>query len=137
MLNHQVARVVLHEQLTAPQLPDWLAAAEPGKATGYHRSLLGEAPLLFDQTGNRPQPRYLSNYVGLRNRLSVLNEQYPYVDFETRVDFRRLHRYRLGRAKQALSACFVNPAAIESDIAGRLDQLERRRHGPLGPLQPG
>jgi len=32
-----------------------------------------------------PQPRYLSNYVGLRNRLSVLNEQYPYADFETRV----------------------------------------------------
>lgn len=32
-----------------------------------------------------PQPRYLSNYVGLRNRLSVLNEQYPYVDFESRV----------------------------------------------------
>lgn len=32
-----------------------------------------------------PQPRYLSNYVGLRNRLSVLNEQYPYVGFEERV----------------------------------------------------
>ena len=32
-----------------------------------------------------PQPRFLSNYAGLRNRLSVLNEQYPYVDFETRV----------------------------------------------------
>lgn len=32
-----------------------------------------------------PQPRYLSNYVGLRNRFSVLNEQYPYADFETRV----------------------------------------------------
>ena len=32
-----------------------------------------------------PEPRYLSNYVGLRNRFSVLNEQYPYVDFETRV----------------------------------------------------
>ena len=32
-----------------------------------------------------PQPRYLSNYVGLRNRLSILNEQYPYADFETRV----------------------------------------------------
>jgi hypothetical protein len=32
-----------------------------------------------------PAPRYLSNYVGLRNRFSVLNEQYPYVDFETRV----------------------------------------------------
>jgi hypothetical protein len=32
-----------------------------------------------------PQPRYLSNYVGLRNRISILNEQYPYVDYETRV----------------------------------------------------
>jgi hypothetical protein len=32
-----------------------------------------------------PQARYLSNYVGLRNRLSVLNENYPYADFETRV----------------------------------------------------
>ena len=26
-----------------------------------------------------------------------------------------------GRAKQALSACFVNPLAIEADIAGQLD----------------
>jgi hypothetical protein len=32
-----------------------------------------------------PQPRYISNYVGLRNRLSVLNENYPYADYETRV----------------------------------------------------
>jgi len=32
-----------------------------------------------------PEPRYLTNYVGLRNRLAVLDEQYPYVDFETRV----------------------------------------------------
>jgi hypothetical protein len=32
-----------------------------------------------------PEPRYLVNYVGLRNRFSILNEQYPYVDFETRV----------------------------------------------------
>jgi len=33
-----------------------------------------------------PEPRYLSNYVGLRNRLAVLDEQYPYVDFRTRVE---------------------------------------------------
>jgi hypothetical protein len=32
-----------------------------------------------------PEPHYLSNYVGLRNRISILNEQYPYVDYETRV----------------------------------------------------
>jgi thiol-disulfide isomerase/thioredoxin len=37
-----------------------LSAAEQGKATGFHRSLLGDDPLLFEQTGNRPAPRYLS-----------------------------------------------------------------------------
>jgi len=32
-----------------------------------------------------PQPRYISNYIGLRNRLSILNENYPYKDFKERV----------------------------------------------------
>jgi hypothetical protein len=32
-----------------------------------------------------PQPRYLSNYFGLRNRLGMLNENYPYADFKSRV----------------------------------------------------
>ena len=32
-----------------------------------------------------PQPRYISNYIGLRNRLGILNENYPYADFKTRV----------------------------------------------------
>ncbi len=32
-----------------------------------------------------PEPRFLTNYIGIRNRFSILNEQYPYVDFETRV----------------------------------------------------
>ncbi len=32
-----------------------------------------------------PEPRYLSNYFGLRNRLGILNENYPYADFKTRV----------------------------------------------------
>lgn len=31
------------------------------------------------------QPRYLTNYVGLRNRLSILNENYVYADFRSRV----------------------------------------------------
>jgi len=31
------------------------------------------------------EPRYLTNYVGLRNRLSILNENYVYADFKTRV----------------------------------------------------
>lgn len=32
-----------------------------------------------------PQPRYITNYIGLRNRLAILNENYPYTDFRTRV----------------------------------------------------
>lgn len=30
-------------------------------------------------------PRYMSNYFGLRNRLGILNENYVYADYETRV----------------------------------------------------
>ncbi len=57
-----------YETLTLPH-GDFMNAREPEQ---------GWVPL-------GPQPRYLSNYVGLRNRIAVLNEQYPYVDFETRV----------------------------------------------------
>lgn len=32
-----------------------------------------------------PQPRYITNYVGLRNRLAILNENYSYADYKTRV----------------------------------------------------
>jgi hypothetical protein len=31
------------------------------------------------------QPRYVTNYIGLRNRISVLDENYNYADFKTRV----------------------------------------------------
>ncbi len=32
------------------------------------------------------EPRYLVNYVGLRNRIGILNENYVYADFKTRVN---------------------------------------------------
>jgi dipeptidyl-peptidase 4 len=32
-----------------------------------------------------PQPRYVTNYIGLRNRLSILDENYVYADFRARV----------------------------------------------------
>jgi hypothetical protein len=32
-----------------------------------------------------PEGRYITNYIGLRNRLSILNENYAYADFKTRV----------------------------------------------------
>jgi len=32
------------------------------------------------------EPRYLVNYIGIRNRLAILNENYVYADFESRVN---------------------------------------------------
>lgn len=32
-----------------------------------------------------PQPRYITNYISLRNRMAILNENYTYADFKTRV----------------------------------------------------
>ncbi len=32
------------------------------------------------------EPRYLVNYIGIRNRLAILNENYVYADFKTRVE---------------------------------------------------
>jgi len=32
------------------------------------------------------EPRYFVNYIGVRNRLSILNENYVYADFKTRVE---------------------------------------------------
>ena len=32
-----------------------------------------------------PQPRYITNYIGLRNRMALLNENYSYADYKTRV----------------------------------------------------
>jgi hypothetical protein len=40
------------------------------------------------------QPRFMTNYIGLRNRLSILDENYNYADYKTRV----LHCYALLRA---------------------------------------
>lgn len=63
-----------------------------------------------------PQPRYLSNYVGLRNRLSILNEQYPYVGFEERV-----HAcYNLFLS--VLDHCRAN----RDEIAGMLKEADRK-----------
>ncbi|MBU4493704.1 MAG: hypothetical protein KJ874_00210 [Acidobacteria bacterium] len=32
-----------------------------------------------------PEPRYITNYIGLRNRMAILNENYAYADYRTRV----------------------------------------------------
>ncbi len=33
-----------------------------------------------------PEPRYITNYIGLRNRLAILLENYAYADYKTRVE---------------------------------------------------
>src|SRR5258707_11731437 len=41
------------------------------------------------------------------------------VDFEERVDYRRMHRYRLGRAQQALEASDLGALLLFGDHNGR------------------
>jgi len=88
-----------------------------------------------------PEPRYLTNYVGLRNRLAVLDEQYPYADFETRVKGARhlmlsfldyLHKHRdevvdlVGSADRRTIARGSNPAGSDVFVIGTRPESVRR-----------
>jgi dipeptidyl-peptidase-4 len=53
-------------------------------AVGYGGFVDYKAPEKGWQT-LEPQPRYVTNYIGLRNRLSILDENYVHADFKTRV----------------------------------------------------
>lgn len=57
------------------------------------------------------EPRYMSNYYGLRNRLGILNENYVYADFKSRV----LGCYSL--IKSLVEYASVNKDEIKSKIA--------------------
>jgi len=57
------------------------------------------------------QPRYMTNYVGLRNRLSILDENYNYADFRTRV----AGNYHL--LKAILDYCATNAAELQRLVA--------------------
>ena len=56
-------------------------------------------------------PRYVTNYVGLRNRLAILDENYSYADFRTRV----LGNYNL--LKAILDHCAANAADLRRRVA--------------------
>ena len=49
------------------------------------------------------------------------------VDFEERVDFRRLHRYRLGRARQAVRNSTLGRVAVLRQQQYPLHHLDRDR----------
>ncbi|SDC71852.1 M14 family metallopeptidase [Williamwhitmania taraxaci] len=75
------------------------------------------------------EPRYLSNYVGVRNRLGILNENYVYADYKSRVvgcynlihsvmDYSASHKAEikelLNSADAATIARGLNPAVTDS-----------------------
>jgi len=90
-----------------------------------------------------PQPRYLSNYFGLRNRLGILNENYPYADFKTRVmgayhlfhallEYCQIHKQEITRliqeADQKTVQCGLEPTAesqfgVEYDVRPIKDKI--------------
>jgi hypothetical protein len=57
------------------------------------------------------QPRYMTNYVGLRGRLSVLIENYNYADFRTRV----AGNYHMLQA--LLDYCWANAAELQKLVS--------------------
>ncbi len=62
------------------------------------------------------EPRYLVNYIGVRNRLSILNESYVYADFKTRVN----GSYKL------LRSILEFAAAHPSEIKKMLDKADQQ-----------
>jgi hypothetical protein len=57
------------------------------------------------------EPRYLVNYIGLRNRLAILDENYVYADFRTRVEG------SYGLLKTILEYASYNKDKIKDEIA--------------------
>jgi dipeptidyl-peptidase-4 len=72
-----------------------------------------------------PQPRYVTNYIGLRNRLSILDENYVYADFKARI----MGNYHFLRA--ILDYCSAHLEEIEK-LVGEAD-----RKACLRGLRPG
>lgn len=75
------------------------------------------------------EPRYMSNYYGLRNRLGILNENYIYADYKSRVlgcyylisslaDYASLHRAELKKLVNDADARTIsrglNPTGLDS-----------------------
>jgi hypothetical protein len=58
-----------------------------------------------------PQPRYVTNYIGLRNRLSILDENYVYADYKARV----MGNYHFLRA--ILDFCWAHLEEINKVVA--------------------
>lgn len=69
------------------------------------------------------EPRYTTNYMGLRNRLSVLLETYAYADFKDRV------QSTYGMLVGLLKQCAADAAGIRSLVASADERAYAREHG--------
>ncbi|HEX8385069.1 MAG TPA: M14 family metallopeptidase, partial [Rubricoccaceae bacterium] len=123
-----------------PQISERLAAT--GGPLAYH---YGNVPGAFGEEASAPrgwysfsaQPRFSSNYVGLRGRYGVLSESYSYDPFETRV--RSSRRFAEEVVEQAWrEASHVRRAAEAADrefVVGQ-DVAVRSTWAPLdGPVE--
>lgn len=71
------------------------------------------------------EPRYLVNYIGIRNRLAILNENYVYADYKTRV----LGCYSLLRT--ILEYASENKSEIENTLSDADTQTVNRGMSPM------
>lgn len=76
------------------------------------------------------QPRYTTNYVGLRNRLAVLIETYAFADFRTRV------RSTYGFLAALLEHCAENSATISQLVEGADRRAYARAEAPAPAPDP-
>lgn len=79
----------------------------------------GEAWRSFDA-----RPRFLTNYIGLRNRIPILSEAFSYADFGLRIEATRAF----------VLACLERAAEEAEDIRRRVEAADRRCMDPAQPL---
>ena len=82
--NGDAAIVAYQRDRMMPEIEGILEKKYATPAVGYGGFRDFKAPEKGWETFE-PQPRYVTNYVGLRNRLSILDENYVYADFRARV----------------------------------------------------
>ncbi len=105
------SRIVAYQRdKMMPEIESILEKKYATPAVGYGGFRDFRAPEKGWQT-MEPQPRYVTNYVGLRNRLSILDENYVYADFKARV----MGNYNFLRA--ILDYCWAHLDEIKEIIA--------------------
>jgi len=82
--NGDAAIVAYQRDKMMPEIEAILEKKYATPAVGYGGFRDTKAPEKGWETFE-PQPRYVTNYIGLRNRLSILDENYVYADFRARV----------------------------------------------------